>query len=246
MEAKSKRGLIYFFIAFSLILTILLWFFSFIRSESKNALKQLGIDSTSFSKVPFPEYSKDLSFSKGADFKIAIYSKTRSPIEKFVYLDDYVFLYKLPVKSNKPFSKILKIKYVKISQESNSHYYELTSPYSSTAHDQYYSEHDSYDIFYRPGEPDSGSEINLTLSGSDIKILEKNDTTYSCYALLGNFSVNYNGSDTIDFYGEKKSDAKILSLPIQIVFEKKKDHYYMMLMIKREWLNSSLNPSCPP
>jgi hypothetical protein len=234
MKVKTRNRLIYFLIVFFLIITILVGFFFRIRSESENTLKQLKIDSMSFSNRPFLEYSKDVSFSKGIDFKIAIYSKTRSPIEKFVYQNNDVFLYKLPVKSNKTLSEILKINYVRVSPPSNTGYYELTSPYGSTGPDSYYTTPDSYDILYRTGEPDSGVEINLTLSGDGIKILKKNDTTYSCYAELGNFSVNYNNSNTIDFYGRKKSNAKILSLPIQISFEKKKVHYYMILMIKRE------------
>jgi hypothetical protein len=234
MKIKTRKRLIYFLIVLFLIITIFVRFFFLIRSQSENALKQLGIDSTSFSNKPFLEYSKDLSFAKGMDFKIAYYSKTRSPIERFVYINNDVFLYKLPVKSNKPFSEILKIKYIQISPPSGSDYYELTNPYGSTGNDNYYKGRDSYDIIYRVGEPHQGNEINLTLSGTDIKVLKKNDSTFSCYALLGNFSINYNNSDTIDFYGAKKSDTKILSLPIQISFEKKKEHYYMMLILKRE------------
>jgi len=234
MKIKTRNRLISFLIVLFFIIAILVLFFFFIRSESENALKGLKIDSTSFSNKPFLEYNKDLSFFKGMDFKIAYYSKTRSPIEKFVYQDNDVFLYKLPVKSNKPLSEILKIKFIQISPPSGSDYYELTSPYSSTPHDSYYTERNSYDIIYRVGEPHSGTEINLTLSGTNIKILKKSDTAFSCYALLGDFSIKYNKSDAIDFYGEKKSDAKILSLPIQIIFEKKKEHYYMFLMIKRE------------
>jgi len=234
MKVKTRNRLIYFLIVFFLIITVFVGFFFHVRSESESALKSLKIDSISFSNKPFFEYSKDLSFSKGVEFKIAYYSKTRSPIEKLSYQNNDVFVYKLPVKSNKPLSEILKIKYIQVSPASNTDYYELSSPYSSTRPDSYYTTSDSYDIFYRPGKPDSGIEINLTLCGADIKILKKNDTTYRCYAQLGNFSVNYNNSGTIDFYGGLKSNTKTLSLPIQISFEKKKEHYYMMLMIKRE------------
>jgi hypothetical protein len=168
------------------------------------------------------------------DFKATFYSKTRSPIEKFVYMDNDAFLYKLPVKNNKALSEVLKIKYIQISQPSGSGYYEFINPYGSYGNSDDYTSNDDYDIIYRVGEPHSGSEIDFTLSGTDIKILKKNDSTFSCYALLGSFSVNYSKSGSVDFYGEEKSDTKALSLPIQIIFEKKKEHFYMMLILKRK------------
>ena len=233
MKIKTRNRLIYFLIIFFLIITLFLWFFSRIRSEGENTLKLSRIDNVSYSNNPSLEYNKNLSFAKGVDFKIAIYSKTRSPIEKFDYKNNDVFIYKLPVKNNKPLSQVLKIKYVQVSPPSNTAYYELTSPYTYTRPDSFYTAPDKYDILYRAGKPDSGMEINLTLSGSDIKILKKTDTAYSCYAQLGNFSVNYNNSDTMDFYGGKKSNVNVQSLPIQISFKKKREYYYMTLMIKR-------------
>jgi hypothetical protein len=233
VKVKTRNRLIYFLITFFLIAAVFVVFFHSIRSEMEDTLKQSKIDSISFLNKPFLEYNKDLSFAKGLNFKNAIYSKTRSPIEEFVHQNMDIFLYKLPVKSNKPLSEILKIKYTQASRGSNSHYYELTSAYSSTGNDIYHTEHSSYEILYNVGEPHPGSVINLTLSGTNIKILTKNDSTFHCYAMLGNFSINYDNSDIIDFYGEIASDSKALWLPIQIIFKKKKEHYYMFLEIKR-------------
>jgi len=234
MKARTRNRLIYFFIVFVLIVTAFVIFFQYIFSEGEYALKQSIIDDESFSNKPFPEYSKDLKFAKGLDFKIAVYSKTRSPIEKFVYKNYIVYLYQLPVKNNKPLSQILKIKKKDVSPPTNSHFNELTNSYGSTHYDKYYTEHDNCEIVYSVGKPRSGSEINLTLSGPGIKVFKTNDNSYTCDAFLGNFSINYDHSDTIDFYGEIKSNAKMLWLPIQITFEKKNEHFYMVLMLKKE------------
>ncbi len=121
MEVKTRNRLIYFLIGCFLMVTILIGFFFRIRSENENTLKQSRMSIVChFSKKPVVEYSKDLSFSKGVEFKITYYSKTRSPIEKLSYQNNDVFVYKLPVKSRQDLCpQILKIKYIQVSPASN-------------------------------------------------------------------------------------------------------------------------------
>ncbi len=227
MKSKLKNRIIYLVIIFCVIVAITVYFFHTLSDDRKNALKQEKIDGTYFSDKPFAEYEKDLKLSKSMEFKGAIYSKTRSPIEQFIYRNTYVFLYSLPIKSNKHLSEILRIKHVGFSVTSPTTYYELTDPYN-------FKEHSIYSIIYKSGTPKPGSEIDFYLSGSTIKISKKSDTVYSCSAQIGNFSISYNNFDIADFYGEEKSGKKLELLPVNITFEEKNGHYYVFLMIQRK------------
>jgi len=191
------------------------------------ALKQSAIDNTSFSSTPYIEYNNDLNLPKNYYFKGAVYSKTRDPLEEFTYKNAYVFLYRLPIVSNKLLPEILKVVHNQTNPTRYIDYIDLIGPFIAI-------DYSSYNIIYRAGKPIPGNEINLNLEDNHFKVLKQTDTVYSCYTQIGHFSMNYNSSDTLDFYGEKKFEAKPTSLPVQIIFAKKHDHYYVFIIIAKE------------
>jgi len=234
MKTKLKKRIAYITLSVLFIAIVVGLFFNTIFNDNKNAMHANSEDGTSFSNQPYKEYNKKFPKIEDLYFKGVWYSKTRSPIENFLYNDYYVFLYKLPVTSDKSLDSVLKTTFANKDIISGIGYYELANYFTVN-------KPCNYNIRYRTGKPITGHNIYFTLDGENVTTLRKSDSIYCYYAELNNFTICYNKTDTVDFFGELKPARPAgISLPIQIIFRKKNNEFYLFVVIKNE-SNKSAN-----
>lgn len=230
MKKKTVKTVLY--VTLSLFITLIIGVAGFLIisiHDTNTIAHEMYKDNAEIISKPYAGYDKDLMYPKEYVFKNTTYSKSRLPVEEFTYKNYYIFLYRLPVTSNKPLKDVLNVKYVSTPPAPHVDYYQLLNDFTVQ-------QPCSYSVWYKLLKPRPGESIYFTLSGQNAKLLTKTDSLYCYYTSLGSFSISYNKDDTVDFIGGlKRGLNKVpLSLPIQIIFKKKNNHFYLGLAVNNE------------
>jgi hypothetical protein len=231
MKKKTIKTVLYVTLSLIMILFIVIVAFLIISiHETNTTAREMYVDNSEIKNKPYAGYDKDLIYPKEYVFKNTTYSKSRLPIEEFSYKNYYIFLYRLPITSSKSLKDVLNVKYVYMPPWPHVDYYELLNDFTVQ-------QPCSYSVWYKLLKPQHGENIYFTLSGQNAKLFKKTDNLYYYYTSLGSFSIRYNKDDTLDFIGEIKHGLNKMPsfLPIQIIFEKKNDHFYLGLAIDNEY-----------
>ncbi|MDR3694114.1 hypothetical protein [Mucilaginibacter sp.] len=97
------------------------------------------------------------------------------------------------------------------------------------------------EISYKVGGQDEISKIYLNAYGDNFQTIKKNDSIVCYYFKFKNFSIKYNKDGKQDFFGLTRDSLSTVTIPIEIMFFKKRRNLYLILMTPVEY-GTSLQP----
>jgi hypothetical protein len=224
MKVNTKRSIL------AVIAVLIVLFFSIracqsaLKSSSLRTIKEISdLDSSGYSRNIPREYADLFLNKKGIVFDSSVTSKHRNLVSEFHNEQFYIQICKLDTDS-------LKIPLNKIVKENNN-----LSEMSSYTYYVDASTNKQFQIKYKLGAKEKVSDIYLTLYGDSTQILKNNDTVVYYYSNFENFSIRFQKESKIDIYGKVKDNFKKTKVPLEIMFLKRNNNLYFILMSNKNY-----------
>ncbi|MFB9841091.1 hypothetical protein [Mucilaginibacter ginsenosidivorans] len=192
---------------------------------SSNALKVnkeiSRLDSNTYSKSFPADYLNLFLDKKNIVIDSSLISKHRSPVTEFHTEKYYIQVYRIPSSA-------------KFSTKSNIIY--KTNNTSEMSRNTYYVDATTISQFkvkYKLDSTQPISSLYFSLFGSQTQLIRTNDSIAYYFSNFSNFSIRFKEGNVIDIYG--KVGNKNREIPIEIMFLKRKECIYFILLANRNF-----------